>query len=63
MERREFLQSTLVSAAATFLGVAPKANAATTLPFSKDNAMPNNIRTNPLPRRMQLSSCWTIRSD
>ena len=44
MERREFLQSTLVSAAATFLGVAPKANAAITLPFSKDNAMPNNIR-------------------
>src|SRR5246127_4540655 len=44
MERREFLQSTLVSAAATFLGVAPKANAATTLPFLKDNAMPNNIR-------------------
>jgi hypothetical protein len=44
MERREFLQSTLVSAAATFLGGARKTNAATTLPFSKDNAMANTIR-------------------
>jgi nicotinamidase-related amidase len=48
MERREFLQSTLFGAAATFLGIAANADAATTLPISKDNAMPNTPPYEPL---------------
>jgi nicotinamidase-related amidase len=48
MGRREFLQSTLFGATATFLGIAPNAGAATTLPDSKDNAMPNTRPYEPL---------------
>src|ERR1700745_2201494 len=48
MERREFLQSTLVGAPATCLGIAANPDAGTTLPISKDNAMPNTSPYEPL---------------
>jgi nicotinamidase-related amidase len=48
MQRREFLQATLLGAAATFLGTASNADAATTLRVSKDNTMPNTHPYEPL---------------
>jgi nicotinamidase-related amidase len=47
MQRREFLQATLLGAAATLLGTASSADAATA-PLSKDNAMPNAHPYEPL---------------
>ena len=41
MERRQFLQSTALSAAATMLGIAPPAAATTHLSFLQENAMFN----------------------
>jgi nicotinamidase-related amidase len=46
MERREFLHSTMLAAAASVLGIAPNAEAAT--PSSEDNAMPNTRPYEPL---------------
>src|SRR5437588_11669864 len=48
MERPAFVQSTLAGTAATLLGIAPNADAATTLPVAKDNAMPNTRPYEPL---------------
>ena len=44
MERRQFLQSTVLGAAATMLGVAPPAAAATHLSFLQENVMSDPIR-------------------
>src|SRR5882762_3264229 len=44
MERRQFLQSTVLSAAATMLRIAPPAAAATPLSFLQENVMPEPIR-------------------
>jgi nicotinamidase-related amidase len=44
MERRQFLQSTLLGAAATMLGVAPPAAAATQPSFLQENVMSNEAR-------------------
>src|SRR5438445_11417711 len=44
MERRQFLQSTVLGAAATMLGVAPPAAAATQLSLLQENLMSNEAR-------------------
>jgi nicotinamidase-related amidase len=44
MERRQFLQSTVLGAAVTVLGIAPSAAAATQLSFSQENVMSEPIR-------------------
>ena len=44
MERRQFLQSTVLSAAATMLGIAPPAAAATPFLFLQENVMSDPIR-------------------
>ena len=51
MERRQFLQSTVISAAATILGVAPPAAAATHPSFLQENVM-----SDPTPRYEPLTS-------
>jgi hypothetical protein len=47
MERRAFLQSTLLAAAA-FAGIAPTADAATPPPSLQDSTMPNTLPYEPL---------------
>src|SRR6266478_757609 len=44
MERRQFLQSTVLGAAATMLGIAPPAAAATPVSFLQENVMSEPIR-------------------
>ena len=44
MERRQFLQSTVLGAAATMLGIAPPAAATTPLSFLEENVMSEPIR-------------------
>jgi nicotinamidase-related amidase len=45
MQRRQFLQSALLGAAATMLGATPPAAAATQLSFLQENVMSNEART------------------
>jgi len=57
MERRQFLQSTVLGAAATMLGVAPLAAAAAQLSFLQENVMSNGARPiNRLHPKMPHSS-------
>ena len=57
MERRQFLQSTVISAAATIIGVAPPAAAATHLSFLQENVMSDPTQLSQLRDRESATLC------
>ena len=63
MERRQFLQATLLGATATILNVVPRAVATTHLSFPQENAMSDARHPyDPLNPKTPCSSSSTIRS-